>query len=139
MPEKSAWERSQYAVKHTAVARATVIVVWFRKLYSLYFSLLNLVLFSMQRLSLRKIITNTHNVKYYNPSREKFLLDLNLLWFEIKSWTDNVLLGFVSLNFDHLKLIYLFKMQNYGISFEAAGFGSTIQYWGCYKNLVWII
>jgi len=37
----------------------------FRKLTSLYFSLLKLILYSMQRLSIRKIITNTHSI-YYN-------------------------------------------------------------------------
>ena len=46
---------TQYAVQHT-VARATVIVV-------LYFSLLNLILYSTQSLSLRKIITNTYNIR----------------------------------------------------------------------------
>ena len=45
--------------KHT-VARAAVVVVLFRKLCSLYFSLLKLILYSTQSLCLRKIITNTH-------------------------------------------------------------------------------
>jgi len=51
---------TQYAAKHT-VARATVIVVLFRNLSSLYFFHFKLILYSTQSLSLRKIITNTHN------------------------------------------------------------------------------
>ena len=50
---------TQYAVEHTVVL-ATVIVVLFRKLSSLYFSLLKQILYSAKRLSLRKIIVNIH-------------------------------------------------------------------------------
>ena len=89
-----------------------VSVVRFRKLSPLYFFLLNLILYSTQRLSLRKIITNTYNnnIKYYVPSREKFLLDLNLFQFETKSQTDKFFVGFILLNFDHLKLVQYFRI-----------------------------
>ena len=44
-------------------------------------------------------------MKYYVPSSENFLLDLNLFSFEIKSLTDIFSVGFVLLNLEHLKLV----------------------------------
>ena len=61
---------TKYAVEQT-VARNTFIVVWFRKLFSLYFFLLNLIHYWTQRLSLSKIITNTRNSRPIKSNRNK--------------------------------------------------------------------
>ena len=46
-------QSTHYVVEHTAVAQASVIVVWFITLSSLYISLLKLILYSTHSLSLR--------------------------------------------------------------------------------------
>jgi len=66
-------QSTQYAVEHT-VARATVIVVLFRKLSLLYFFPKKFNTNYTQSLSPRKIIMNSCTIKYYVSSNKCFLI-----------------------------------------------------------------